>query len=279
MTGIFGWEFPNDPAPPPQENACRCLESALSITLSIRKGNTFTYSGAMDLALNIEAQLRETIPIAVQCTACKVQQGETLKLLSNAMADAVDLLQQLCNVEFSDYNDLPPSSKQQGTFSMLDRLEWLQPSQPNGQFMPSSRQSMSHERNGSNGSSVDGTQKKLPSPPKSVVGEQNQPVMSATGGPERGNWRILFGRHQLVGDDREFVLMHLLRRRLFALSNVLEDLIRAMQDLRMANRRELSFVPFESDVSNAASEIDMRKSMKTASKLYDIIDHLEGIRI
>ena len=233
----------------------------------------------MDLALDVEAQLRETIPIAVQCSVCKARQGEILKLLSNAMADAVDLIQQLCNVEFSDCTDLPPPLKQQQTSSMLDRLEWLQPSKLNGRFISSSQQSMSHERSGSNCSSSDITQKKLPSPPKSVASEQNQPVNSATSGPERGNWRILFGRHLLVGDDRKSVLMHLLRRRLSGLSNVLEDLIRAMQDLRMAIRRELSFVPFESDVSNAASEIDTRKLTKTASKLYDIIDHLEGIRI
>lgn len=65
----FGWEFSSETIP--RGNACRCLESALGITLRIRKGHEFTYAGAMDLALDTEAQLRETVPVAVHCTTCK----------------------------------------------------------------------------------------------------------------------------------------------------------------------------------------------------------------
>jgi hypothetical protein len=90
---------------------------------------------------------------------------------------------------------------------------------------------------------------------------------------ELSGWRILVGRHQIVGDDRKFVLMHLLRRRLCALSNVLEGLIRAMQDLPMSLKRVDCFLLYDDDA------LDTRKPMKTASKLYDSIDQLEKIQI
>jgi hypothetical protein len=73
----------------------------------------------MDFALDVEAQLRETIPLAVQCSACKTHQGEILKLFSNAMADVVDLLQQLCNAEFPVSSDSSPSRRQRSS-SLLD---------------------------------------------------------------------------------------------------------------------------------------------------------------
>ncbi|EED18829.1 AflR-like C6 transcription factor, putative [Talaromyces stipitatus ATCC 10500] len=278
MPGVSAWDFLNEFPPQAQHNTCRCLESALSITLSIRKGNM--YPGGMDLTLDLEVQLREIVPVAIQCNVCKSRQGETLKLLSNAMADVVDLLQQLCNVEFADSTNISALSKQQlPTPSKPDRLEWGQPPYLNARFMPNSHQPISHERSGSDISGSSGAQDKLPSP-KSIASEQNPVVMIPTSpSPEKGHWRILVGRHLLVGDDRKFVLIHLLRRRLFALSNVLESLIRAMQDLRIAIRREQSFVAFKDDALNTTSEMDTRRSMKTASKLYDIIDQLEGIRI
>ncbi|KAH8800200.1 putative AflR-like C6 transcription factor [Xylogone sp. PMI_703] len=220
ISAPFGWEFSNDAWPPPRESPCRCLESALSVALSIRQGQVFLYAGAMDLALDVEAQLRETVPVAVRCSACKGHKGEILKLFSNAMADAVDLLQRLCNAEFSDAKAPPPKT------SSSDQ----------------------HELQMGSGTGLNG-------------------------------WRVLVGQHLIVGDDRKFVLMHLLRRRLHALANVLECLIRAMQDLRTALKREESLVPYDDEALNRSDEIDTRKSMKTASKLYDIIDQLEKVHI
>lgn len=81
----------------------------------------------MDLALDVEAQLREAIPLAVQCNVCKPRRGEILNMLSNAMADAVDLLQQLCNVELFGSGDTPSPQHR----PMMKSIEWFQPS-PNG---------------------------------------------------------------------------------------------------------------------------------------------------
>ncbi len=102
---------------------------------------------------------------------------------------------------------------------------------------------------------------------------------SKSANPRLGGWRVLVGRHLIVGDDRKCILMHLLRRRLCALSNVLEGLIRAMQDLRMTLKRVNSFNSCDDDELKRVAGIDTRKPVKTASKLYDIIDQLEKIQI
>lgn len=74
--------------------------------------------------------------------------------------------------------------------------------------------------------------------------------------------------------------MHLLRRRLSALSTALETMIRAMQDLRIALERIPSYISGGiEDTGSGAVGIDTRKPMKTASKLYDIIDQLEKMRV
>lgn len=212
------------------------------------------------------------------------------------MTDVVELLQQLCNIEFGDYADSPTSISQRKPSTVIG-LEWLQPPKPNRTLVPNS-----HERNLSissshlNGSVTggfngNGAHIKVPTPLKTVPSEQHQLTMTMNmnvnvnansmnaNNPDTADWRILIGRHLIVGDDRKFMLMHLLRRRLRALSNVLEDLIRAMQDLRMALRRERSLMTFDDDTSKLTAEIDTRASLKAASKLYDIIDHLENIQI
>lgn len=297
----FTWELSSEALPPPRKSACRCLESALSVTLGIGQGNTFPYSGAMDLALDVEAQLRATVPLAVQCSVCKPRRGEILKFFSNAMADVVDLFQQLCNAEFSINSSNLRASQRPHTSSMLESFDWLQP-KSSGRPLSNSQQLISRDCNisgssfhlhgTSNGSghhrrrdeTVNGTgtgaghSQELPSPPKSSSSDQLQ--LQTNSNTELDGWHILVGRHLIVGEDRKFLLMHLLRRRLCALSNVLEGLIRAMQDLRIAWRRaDSSSVLYDSsDALNRAAEIDTRKSMKTASKLYDIIDQLEKIQ-
>ncbi|EED18851.1 conserved hypothetical protein [Talaromyces stipitatus ATCC 10500] len=286
----FGWEFPGETILPAQGNSCRCLESALGITLRIRKGHAFTYAGALDLALDTEAQLREIVPVAVHCATCKAQRGEILKLFSNSVTDVVDLLQQLCNIEFADCDDSPTSSSRQMKSSIVDGLDWVQPPNLNGALGLNS-----HERNLSrssvhmNGSMIgsfnsSGAQRRLSTSINNIPSEQHHLArnlnmnLTNVGSADVADWRILVGRHMIVGDDRKFMLMHLLRRRLRALSNVLEDLIRAMQDLRMALRRKRSLMALDND-SNLAAEMDTRAPLKAASKLYDIIDHLEKIQI
>lgn len=293
----FTWELSSEAVPPPRKSACRCLESALSVTLGIGQGNAFPYSGAMDLALDVEAQLRETVPLAVQCSVCKPRRGEILKFFSNAMADVVDLFQQLCNAEFSvNSSNLRPSQRPH-TSSMLESFDWLQP-KPSGRPLSNSQQLLSRDCNISGSSfhlhgtsnggghhrrrdeTVNGTgtgaghSQELPSPPKSSSSDQLQ--LQTNSNTELDGWHILVGRHLIVGEDRKFLLMHLLRRRLCALSNVLEGLIRAMQDLRIAWRRvDSSSVLYDSsDALNRAAEIDTRKSMKTASKLLLLIEDI-----
>ena len=304
-SGPFSWEFSNEALLPVRASACRCLESALSVTLSIGQGHVFPHPGAMDLALDVESQLRESVPLAVQCSVCKARRGEILKLFSNAMADAVDLLQQLCNAEFSVNRDSLASRPRES--SILDGLEWLQ-AKPSGRSLSNSNQligSVTHERGiptthataaslgTSNGSVrrraeiVNGTSSslELPCPPKTSRDVSNDHGQTNT---ELSGWHMLVGRHLIEGDDRKFMLMHLLRRRLCGLSNVLESLIRAMQDLRTALRHVDSFMlPYDDNALNraaagadtTAAEVVTRKSMKTAAKLYDIIDHLERIHI
>jgi hypothetical protein len=290
VNGPFGWEILGEAVTPARDSPCRCLESALSVTLSIKQGLGSPYPGAMDLALDVEAQLRETVPIAVQCPMCKPRQGEILKLFSDAIADVIELLQQLCSAEFADSVD----SQWQRASSTIDGLEWLQP-KPSGRDLPSLPQLPSHSRNTSrsmlhmNGSSNgasdsrrgsvngNGTGRRHPHelPP---ITKTDSSDLQANYRSDMGGWRVLVGRHLIVGDDRKFMLMHLLRRRLSALSQVLEGLIRAMQDLRMALRQEESF-RYDDHTASRVAEIDTRKPLQTASKLYDIIDKLEMIQV
>ncbi|KAL9105960.1 MAG: hypothetical protein Q9227_008953 [Pyrenula ochraceoflavens] len=301
----FSWDFSGEAVPPVHDNPCRCLESALSVTLNIGNGQIFPHPGAMDLALDVEAQLRESVPLAVQCVSCKGRRGEILKLFSNAMADTVDLLEQLCNIEFSAGPDSFASHRRR-TSSTLADFEWLQ-AKPNGRPLSNSAhpsggavhdgQTASQAAAATQGTTIVGTERgmqvansrtrpiELPSPPKTGHDVLND---HGEAGTDPGGWHMLLGRHLIVGDDRKVVLMHLLRRRLCELSNVLENLIRAMQDLRTYLRRGDSLaLSYGDDASNriavgvnaTAAEIGTRKSMKTAAKLYDVIDHLERVQI
>ena len=291
-SGPFGWDISTESLSPTRDNACQCLESALSVTISIeRQGRAFPYPGAIDLALDVEAQLREAVPLAVQCSVCKARQGEILNMFSNAMANVVDLFQQLCNVELFGYSESPDLQQRA---SMLESIKWFQP-KPSGrasvsnsqQLVPHNRSistSTSHNLRTSNGGGLHRTandtgtySRKLPSPSKTSSTDQLRGSTNAN--TKLGGWRILVGRHLIVGDERKCVLIHLLRRRLSALSNALEGLIRAMQDLRTALKRVNSFNSRDDDESNRVADIDTRRPMKTASKLYDIIDQLEKMQI
>ncbi|KAH8799354.1 hypothetical protein F5884DRAFT_686688 [Xylogone sp. PMI_703] len=298
VSGQYSW-FSNRAMLPERESVCRCFESALSITLSIEQGHIFPYPGAISLALDVEAQLREAVPLAVQCNTCKARRGEILKLFSNTMSDVVDLLQRLCNAEFSNSSDLP-ELQQPWSSSMFDGFEWLQ-EKPRERLLSSSHQLIPHERNilrpmshihGYYSHSIGhprrrsesvkrtstGTEhiEQQPSPPRTVSSNH---LLQMNSDSELRDWRILVDQHSIVGDDRKFLLMHLLRRRLCGLSNVLEGLIRAMQDLRVTLRREDASVSYDDDTVNRSVEKDTRKSLKTASKLYDIIDQLEKVQI
>jgi len=251
----------------PATGTCRCFESALSITVSIEQGHLSTSPATLDLAFDIEAQLRKTIPLAVHCNLCKERQGEILKMFCNAMANVVDLLEELCNIEFSPNGDMPSSQRKHAS-SITDGFEWLQP-KPLEHVLSSSQHLISHEGNISgsgshkHGASNDGQYQ--------LHLQRNSKDLSSG--------RITVGRHTIVGEDRKFVLIHLLRRRLYALSKVLESLIRAIQDLRIALKRAEFSMSYEGDDFDRATEIDTRKPMRTASKLYDIIEQLEKTHV
>ncbi|KAH7330548.1 hypothetical protein BKA65DRAFT_60258 [Rhexocercosporidium sp. MPI-PUGE-AT-0058] len=300
--GATSWAFSNGNILPERASACRCLESALAVTVSIGQGHIFPYPGAMDLALDVEAQLRETVPLAMQCIASKANHGEVFKLFANATADVVDLFQQLCNAEFPAHfpaSSDPPTSQPQRMSSMLGGLESLQP-KPRGHSLSNSHQLLMHHEHTISGSAthMDGTSNsgqngrwagraatahshKLPSPLEAASIDQHQYQLQTHSSTEPHDWRILVGRHLIVGDDRKCMLIHLLRRRLCSLSNMLEGLIRAMQDLRMTLKGHVTNFSksCNDDALNCAAEIDTRKPMKTASMLYDIMDQLEKIQI
>ena len=242
----------------------------------------------------------------MQCTACKARRGEVLKLFSYAMVDAVDLLQQVCNAEFTVDNGWVASQCSQ-TYSQMGRFGWYE-AKSSGRSISSSNQQMgrtTHEQDflstsatvarfagsncdvGQGAETASSTARSFGIPSASKMGRD---VLSDDGqtGLNLSGRRMLVGQHLIVGDERKFMLMHLLRRRLCALSEVLEALIRAMQDLRMTLRRADSFVRLcDDDVldraaagKNAtAAEIGTRTSMKAAAKLYDIIDQLERIQV
>jgi hypothetical protein len=293
----FRWEMPNDAVPTPaRERACRCFESALSITVSVVQGQTISSPGVIDLALEVESQLRETVPLAVHCKSCKGRKGEVLKLFATAMADAVELLRQLCNAEFASTDDITTPDRSM-TSSLSHAFDW-RPPKPGERLLSSHGQMMSHEPSISGASSHARTTSSDFSGDQSVhaVGRRESsagirsPYSSnhltqssaipaqvnsrmALGG-ESSDGRVTVGRHLIVGDDRKCMMRHLLRRRLGVLSDVLEELIRAMQDLRMGLRRVDSFMSVE-ELSSRGAEIDTRRALKTAAQLYDIIDSLD----
>ncbi|PVH77208.1 hypothetical protein DL98DRAFT_591456 [Cadophora sp. DSE1049] len=272
-SGTAGWDISTNFMSPTRDGACQCLESALSVTISIeRQGHAFPNPETMDLALDVEAQLREVVPLVVHCSVCKVRQGEILNMFSNAMASVVDLFQKLCNVELFG-NSESPNSKRRAS-SMMESVEWFQPKSGERASIPNPQQFISHDRSISRST----TQAVATSNRGGTYGSANG-TDPKSANPKLGGWPVLVGRHQIVGDDRKCILMHLLRRRLCALSNVLEGLIRAMQDLRMTLKRVNSFNSCDDDESKRVAEIDTRKPVKTASKLYDIIDQLENIQI
>ncbi|PVH77200.1 hypothetical protein DL98DRAFT_534945 [Cadophora sp. DSE1049] len=300
------------------QNSCRCFEAALSVTLSIGSEQLQASPGSMDLALDIEAQLRESVPLAVQCIACKGRRGEILKLFSNAMSDTVDLLQVLCEREFSagsvrgnDYGSIigigDQGRRTQAEEGGLD--EWMvfnlghtggrgNPAQEREKSTFNSHSTMftgTKSRQAENKTSSVSTSRcsfeHLPiSAPSQPNTRQETPMSTHT---SQSDLRLLLGSHLIVGSDKKFVLMHLLRRRLCAFADALETLIRAMQDLHTALRRVNSSTSTygnrngnESDAlakdgapNAVTAEVVMRKSMKTAAKLYDIIDHLEMVSV
>lgn len=286
--GPTNWGFSNEATViTARDSVCQCLESALGITLSLGQCRALHYPGTMDLALGVVAQLREAIPLAVHCIACKSRQGEIFELFSNAMADVVDILEQLCNIEFPVSRESPPPRHSRPS-SLLDGSKWIQQTRPGRRSLSgSSHQLVSHGHHISGSSSLSqrtsnndiGPHKQRASqelqhpslPNGTSLSDRHQPSTNANS--ELSGWRILVGRHQIVGEDRKFILMLFLRRHLCALSKVLEGLIRAMQDLRISLKRIDCFLFYDDDAT------DTRKPMKTALKLYDIIDYLENIQI